>query len=87
MALMSSFSHLLDEAGHLLLDLLEPGLGVGGLGGVHHVHGDDELLHTQGVGEQSVLPRDNYEFKFSFSSRFFQSCSSVELRGKSHHLL
>merc|ERR1719339_717968 len=47
---------LLDESGHLLLDLLEPGLGVGGLGGVHLVHGDDELLHTQGVGKQSMLP-------------------------------
>ena len=49
-------SDLLDEAGHLLLDLLEPGLGVGRLGGVHLVDSNDELLHTQGVGEQSVLP-------------------------------
>merc|ERR1740123_372942 len=47
---------LLDEARHLLLDLLEPGLGVGGLGGVHLVDGDDELLDTEGVSEQSVLP-------------------------------
>merc|ERR1711894_749394 len=46
---------LLDETSHLLLDLLEPGLGVGRLGRVHLVHSDDELLHTQGVGEQSVL--------------------------------
>merc|ERR1719264_447339 len=46
---------LLDEPRHLLLDLLEPGLGVGRLGGVHLVHSNDELLHTQGVGEQSVL--------------------------------
>merc|ERR1712156_1016446 len=49
-------AHLLDEAGHLLLDLLEPGLGVGRLGGVHLVDGDDELLDTEGVGEQGVLP-------------------------------
>merc|ERR1719239_971535 len=47
---------LLDESGHLLLNFLEPGLGVGGLGGVHLVDGHDELLHTQGVGKQSVLP-------------------------------
>ena len=30
-------TYLLDETGHLLLDLLEPGLGVGRLGGVHLV--------------------------------------------------
>jgi len=44
---------LLDEVGGLLDDLLETGLGP--LGGVHLVDGDDELLHTQGVGEKSVL--------------------------------
>merc|ERR1719309_358670 len=49
-------AHLLDEAGHLLLDLLEPGLGVGRLGGVHLVDGDDQLLDTEGVGEQGMLP-------------------------------
>merc|ERR1719325_19573 len=49
-------ANLLDEAGHLLLDLLEPGLGVGRLGGVHLVDGDDQLLDTEGVGEESVLP-------------------------------
>merc|ERR1711936_1031321 len=46
---------LLDEARHLFLDLLEPGLGVRGLGGVHLVDGDDQLLDTEGVGEQGVL--------------------------------
>jgi hypothetical protein len=46
-------SDLLDEAGSLLDDFLETGLGP--LGGVHLVDGDDELLDTQGVGEQSVL--------------------------------
>merc|ERR1719192_2175190 len=46
---------LLDEARHLLLDLLEPGLGVWGLGGVHFVDGDDQLLDTEGVGEQGML--------------------------------
>merc|ERR1712155_361880 len=47
---------LLDEASHLLLDFLEPGLAVGGLGGVHLVAGHDELLDPKGVGQQSVLP-------------------------------
>merc|ERR1711971_1281810 len=48
-------SDLLDEAANFLLDLLEPGLGVGGLGGVHLVDGHDELLDPEGVGEESVL--------------------------------
>merc|ERR1740116_216735 len=47
---------LLDEASNLLLDLLKPGLGVGGLGGVHLVDSHDELLDTQGVGKEGVLP-------------------------------
>ena len=46
---------LLDEARHLLLDLVEPGTGVGWLGGVHLVDSDDELLDAKGVGEQGVL--------------------------------
>ena len=49
-------AYLLDEARHLLLDLLEPSLGVWGLGGVHLVDGDDQLLDTEGVGEEGVLP-------------------------------
>ena len=59
-------SHLLDETRHLLLDLLEPGLGVGGLSGVHLVNGDDQLLHTKGVGEQSVLPEHNFDINFKY---------------------
>merc|ERR1712073_6613 len=47
---------LLDEASDLLADLLEPGLAVGRLSGVYLVGGHDELLHTEGVSEQSVLP-------------------------------
>merc|ERR1719400_1488365 len=46
---------LLDEARPLLLDLLEPSLRVWGLGGVHLVDGDDQLLDAEGVGEQGVL--------------------------------
>ena len=52
----SSSTHLLDKSSNLLLDLLKPGLRVGRFGGVHLVHRDDQLLHTQGVGKQSVLP-------------------------------
>jgi hypothetical protein len=44
---------LLDEVGGLLDDLGETGLGP--LGGVHLVDGNDELLDTEGVGEESVL--------------------------------
>jgi hypothetical protein len=46
-------SDLLDEVGSLLDDLLETRLGP--LGGVHLVDGDDELLDTESVGEESVL--------------------------------
>jgi hypothetical protein len=46
-------SDLLDEVGSLLDDLLETSLGP--LGGVHLVDGDDELLDTKSVGEESVL--------------------------------
>ncbi len=47
--------YLLDEVRNLLLDFLESGLAIGRLGGVHLVDTDDQLLDTQGVGEQSVL--------------------------------
>merc|ERR1719282_1692468 len=46
---------LLDKVGHLLLDFLKPGLAVGRLGGVHLVTGNNELLDTKGVGEESVF--------------------------------
>jgi hypothetical protein len=44
---------LLDEVGSLLDNLLETILRP--LGGVHLVYGDDELLDTKGIGEESVL--------------------------------
>jgi len=47
---------LLDVAGDLLDDFLESLFGVLGLGGVHLVDGDDHLLDTEGVGQESVLP-------------------------------
>ena len=46
---------LLDVLADLLGDLLEAGLAVGGLGGVHLVDPDDELLDPQGEGQQGVL--------------------------------
>merc|ERR550534_2578142 len=49
-------SNLLDKVLDLFLDLLKPGLAVGGLGGVHLVASNDELLDTEGVGEEGVLP-------------------------------
>ena len=46
-------SDLLDEVGSLLDDFLVTGLGP--LGSVHLVDGDNELSNTEGVGEQGVL--------------------------------
>merc|ERR1719339_631887 len=81
---------LLDESGHLLLDLLEPSLGVGGLGGVHLVDGDDELLHTQGVGQQGMLPGlsilGDTGLKLS-SSRGNDEDTTVSLAGSGDHVL
>ena len=49
-------SDLLDEVLDLLLDLLKPGLAVRRLGRVHLVTSNNQLLDTEGVGEESVLP-------------------------------
>ena len=46
---------LLDVGAHFLGDFLETGLAVRGLCGVHLVDSNDELLHTQSVGQQGVL--------------------------------
>jgi hypothetical protein len=46
---------LLDEAADFLGDFLEASLGEGGLSAVHLVDGDDELLDTQGEGQQGML--------------------------------
>ena len=48
-------ANLLDEALDLLLDLLKPGLRVGGLSRVHLVDTNNELLDAKGVGQESVL--------------------------------
>merc|ERR1719198_1658863 len=81
---------LLDEARHLLLDLLEPSLGVWGLGGVHLVDGDDQLLDAEGVGEQGVLSGlavlgDN-SLELS-SSGGDDEHTAVSLAGASNHVL
>ena len=41
--------------GNLLGEIDLPVLAVGGLGGVHLVDTNDELLYSKGVGQQSVL--------------------------------
>ena len=48
-------SDLLDEARDFLLDFLKPSLAVRRLGGVHLVDSHDELLDSQGVGQQGVF--------------------------------
>merc|ERR1719206_929304 len=44
-----------DEARDFLLDFLKPSLAVWGLGGVHLVDSNDELLDSQGVSQQGVF--------------------------------
>ena len=46
---------LLDVAGNFLLDFFVTGIAVWGLGVVHFVDTDDQLLDTQGVGEKGVF--------------------------------
>lgn len=48
-------SNLLDVIGHLLDNLLVTLLVVLGLSSIHLVEGDNELLHSQSVGQKSVL--------------------------------
>lgn len=52
--MLGVIADLLDKVGRLLDDFIEAVLGP--FGGVHLVDSDDELLNTQGVGKQSVLP-------------------------------
>merc|ERR1712164_58176 len=49
-------SDLLEVSSDLLDDLFVPVLGVLWLGGVHLVESDDHLLHSEGEGQESVLP-------------------------------
>merc|ERR1719328_736458 len=81
---------LLDEVLDLLLDFLEPGLAVRGLGGVHLVTSNDELLDPEGVGEEGVLPGlavlGDTGLELT-SSRGNDENSAVSLRCTSDHVL
>merc|ERR1719347_292326 len=48
-------SDVLDEARNFLLDFLKPSLAVWGLGRVHLVDSNDELLDSPGVSQQGVF--------------------------------
>ena len=50
-------ANLLDVVGHFLDNLLITLLVILGLGGIHLVEGNNELLHSQSVGQQSMLTR------------------------------
>ena len=79
---------LLDEVGRLLDDFLETGLGP--LGGVHLVDGDDELLDAKRVGEKSVLTRLTILGDTSLeltSTGSNDEDSAVGLGGTSDHVL
>ena len=47
--------YLLDETLNFLDDFIETSAGVGWLGGVHLVDADNQLLDTQGIGQEGVL--------------------------------
>lgn len=79
---------LLDEGGGLLDNLVETSLGP--LSGIHLVDGDDELLDTEGEGEQSVLTSlailgdTSLELTSTGSN---DENGAVGLRGTSNHVL
>lgn len=79
---------LLDEVGGLLDDFVESVLSP--LGSVHLVDGNDELLDTQGVGEQSVLTGlailGDTSLELTSTSGNDED-SAVGLRGTSNHVL
>jgi hypothetical protein len=81
---------LLDVVGDFLLDFLETALAVWRLGGVHLVDSDDELLDTQGVGEESVLAGltvlGDTGFELTGTGSDDQD-AAVSLRGSSDHVL
>merc|ERR1719341_3048377 len=81
---------LLDEARDFLLDFLEPSLAVWGLGGVHLVDSDDELLHSQGVSQQGVFSGltvlGDASFKLT-GARGDDKDTAIGLGGSSDHVL
>jgi hypothetical protein len=86
--LLGVVADLLDERGGLLDDLLVTGLRP--LGGVHLVDGDDELLDTEGEGEQSVLTSlailGDTSLELTSTSGNDEN-GAVSLRGTSDHVL
>merc|ERR1719187_1076219 len=83
-------SDLLDEARDFLLDLLEPSLAVRRLGGVHLVDSHDQLLDSQGVGQQGVFPSLPILGDSSLeltSARGNNEHTTVSLRSSSDHVL
>jgi len=83
-------ANLLDVGAHFLFDLVETGLAVGRLSGVHLVDTNDELLHTQGEGQQSMLTGltvlGDTSLELTNTSSNDQH-SAVSLRGTSDHVL
>jgi len=83
-------TNLLNVAAHFLLDFLETALAERRLSGVHLVDTNDELLHTQGVGKQSVLAgltvlRDT-SLELTGTTGNNQD-SAISLGGTSNHVL
>jgi len=83
-------ANLLDEATDLLLNFLESGLRVWGLSGVNLVNADNQLLDTQGVGQQSMLTGltilGDTGFEFT-SSRGNDQDTTISLGGSCDHVL
>merc|ERR1719470_169114 len=81
---------LLDEARDFLLDLLKPSLAVWGLGGVHLVDSDDELLDSQGVSQEGVLSSlavlGDASFELTGAGGDDKD-TAISLRGSSDHVL
>lgn len=81
-------ANLLDKVGGLLDDFIVAILRP--FGGVHLVDGDDELLHAQGIGKQSVLTSltvlGDTGFEFTGTSSDDED-GAVGLGGASNHVL
>ncbi|KRX39039.1 hypothetical protein T06_4045, partial [Trichinella sp. T6] len=81
---------LLDVGAHFLGDLIKTGLAVCGLGGVHLVDSNDELLHTESESQQGVLTGlavlGDTSLKLTNASSDDQH-GAVSLRGTSDHVL
>ena len=81
---------LLDEVLDFLDDFIEPGARVGGLGGVHLVDTNDQLLDTKGEGQESVFSGltilGDTSFEFTNTSGDDED-SAISLGGTCDHVL